>query len=173
LVSAEDTNQEEFAQALPIVFFVFHTMRLTVPDACCDVDSIKRPTQYTPSTSLSRYQYHFLVFGTPHAHARISATNMTTNSEPTASEPMDNHPQTQPEPQQITGEDPTRKAISEALELIYKNLESTMNKWDTLGGVWGSGLFDELARSCRDLQEVAELMKAKMDSAEGLYLGSV
>jgi hypothetical protein len=165
LLSAKEIKQEEFGQALPIMLFVYHAMRLTVPDACCDVYSIKRPTQYTPSTSLSRYRYHFLVFGTPHAHARISATNMTTNSEPTASEPMDNHPQTQPQLKQITEEDPTRKSISEALELIYKNLESTMNKWDTLGGVWGSGLFDELARSCRDLQEVAELMKAKMDSA--------
>jgi hypothetical protein len=80
---------------------------------------------------------------------------MTTNSEPTVSEQVD----IQVQPQQITEEDPTRKAISEALELIYKNLEITINKWDTLGGVWGSGIFDELARSCRDLEEVAELLK--------------
>jgi hypothetical protein len=61
--------------------------------------------------------------------------------------------------------DPTRKAISEALEQIHKNLEITMNKWDTLGGVRGSGLFDELARSCKDLEAVAELIKERRDSA--------
>jgi preprotein translocase subunit SecF len=87
---------------------------------------------------------------------------MTTNSEPTVSEQVD----IQVQPQQITEEDPTRKAISEALEQSYKNLEFTMNKWDTLGGVWGSGLFDELAKSCKDLEEVAELIKASLDSAQ-------
>ena len=70
------------------------------------------------------------------------------------------------QPQEVTEEsDPTRKAISEALELIYKNLGITIEKWDTLGGAWGSGLFDELARSCKDLEEVAELIKERRDSA--------
>jgi hypothetical protein len=70
------------------------------------------------------------------------------------------------QPQEVSVQsDPTRKTISEALELIYKNLEITINKWDTLGGVWRSGLFDELARSCKDLEEVAELLKARLDSA--------
>ena len=65
-------------------------------------------------------------------------------------------------------EDPTRKAISEALEQIYKNLETTMNKWDTLGGGWGSILFEELARNCKELEEVAELIKGRLDSAKSL-----
>jgi hypothetical protein len=97
---------------------------------------------------------------------------MTPNPEPTTVDEQVSHQpdiaQIQPktQPQLDTGEsDPTREAISEALELSSKNLEATMYKWDTLGGVWGSGLFDELARSCKDLEEVAELLKARLDSA--------
>jgi hypothetical protein len=86
---------------------------------------------------------------------------MTVNSEPTTSQQVD----IQVQPQHIPEDDPTRKAISEALELIHQNLEITMNKWDTLGGVWGSGLLDELAKSCKDLEEVAELIKERRDSA--------
>ena len=70
------------------------------------------------------------------------------------------------QPQEVTEQsDPTRKTISEALEQTYQNLENTMNKWDTLGGELRVGLFDELVRSCRELEEVAELIKAKMNSA--------
>jgi hypothetical protein len=71
------------------------------------------------------------------------------------------------QPQEVTEQSgPTRKTISEALEQTYQNLEITMNKWDTLGGSWRVGLFDELARSCRELEEVAELIKGRMDPAK-------
>jgi len=91
---------------------------------------------------------------------------MSANSDTTGSEQVDNEFQSQL--QQVTEEDPARKAISKALEQIYKNLETTMNKWDTLGGRWGSILFEELARSCKELEEVAELIKGRLDSAESM-----
>jgi len=110
---------------------------------------------------------------------------MTASPEPTTADEQVNHQpvmtlittqtQSQPEPQLDTEEDPTRKAITNALEQINKNLETTMNKWDTtinkwdtLGGGWGSILFEELARSCKELEEVAELIKGRMDSAESM-----
>ena len=99
---------------------------------------------------------------------------MAATPEPTtADEKVDHQPimnliTTQSQPQLDTEEDPARKAISNALEQIYKNLETTTNKWDTLGGGWGSILFEELARSCKELEEVAELIRARLDSAESM-----
>ena len=99
---------------------------------------------------------------------------MTASPEATTADEQVNHQpimtlittpsQAQPQPQLDIEEDPTRKAISNALEQIYRKVETTMNKWDTLGGGWGSILFDELARSCKELEEVAELIKGRLDS---------
>jgi hypothetical protein len=87
---------------------------------------------------------------------------MTANSEATTSEQEDD------QPQPVTEEDPTRKAISEALEQICRNLEITINNWDTLGEEWRAGLLEELASNRRELEEVAERIKERLSSVNVL-----
>jgi hypothetical protein len=87
---------------------------------------------------------------------------MTTTFEPTASEQVD----IQVQPQQITEEsDPTRKAISEAVEQSYKNLEILIEKWDLDKIESLEDLMEEVASSRKGLEEVAELIKHRMHTA--------
>jgi hypothetical protein len=86
---------------------------------------------------------------------------MTTDSEPTTSKREDD----QSQPQSITEEDPTRKAISEALEKSCRNLEITINKWDTLEREWRTSLYEELASNRRELEDIAERIKERSSSA--------
>jgi hypothetical protein len=86
---------------------------------------------------------------------------MTINSEPTGNEQLD----IQVQPQQIIEEDPTRKAISEALEQSCRNLEILIEKWDMDRDKPGADLMEELASSRKGLEEAAELTKERMHSA--------
>jgi hypothetical protein len=86
---------------------------------------------------------------------------MTTNSEPTGNEQVD----IQVQPQQIIEEDPTRKAISEALEQSCRNLEILIEKWDSDSLESLEDLMEELASSRKGLEEIAELIKERMNSA--------
>ena len=97
---------------------------------------------------------------------------MSANPDPTTAEEQVNHQPvvtlitTQSRPQQIIEEsDPTRKAISEALEQNYRNLEMLIEKWDSDRIESLADLMKELAGSRNGLEEVAELIRGRLNSA--------